>query len=177
MGLDPASVGRRAGPALVAQDAAHDAAGCDAAAGHKGPGGPLGTGAFTVGAGTNLLASSAFTVANTMVVNGDVNFYIAAASLPEQQAAEEQGDWQTLLQAGAQPLLSGCGPCIGLALACSSPEKSASAPATETLKPHLHWLVRLQDQVGTRGLRTGLVWFATRAKPTKSAVLTKLWQT
>lgn len=43
-----------------------------------------------------------------------VNFYIAAASLPEQQAAEEQGDWQALLQAGAKPLPSGCGPCIGL---------------------------------------------------------------
>lgn len=25
-----------------------------------------------------------------------------AASLPEQQAAEEQGDWQVLLEAGAQ---------------------------------------------------------------------------
>jgi homoaconitate hydratase len=43
-----------------------------------------------------------------------VNFYIAAASLPEQQAAEEQGDWQALLDAGAQALPSGCGPCIGL---------------------------------------------------------------
>lgn len=43
-----------------------------------------------------------------------VNFYIAAASLPEQQAAEEQGDWQALLEAGAQALPSGCGPCIGL---------------------------------------------------------------
>lgn len=44
----------------------------------------------------------------------NVNFYIAAASIPEQRAAEEQGDWQTLLEAGAQPLPSGCGPCIGL---------------------------------------------------------------
>ena len=43
-----------------------------------------------------------------------VKFYIAAASLPEQQAAEEAGDWQTLLAAGAEPLPSGCGPCIGL---------------------------------------------------------------
>lgn len=43
-----------------------------------------------------------------------VNFYISAASLPEQQAAEEQGDWQALLDAGAKPLPSGCGPCIGL---------------------------------------------------------------
>lgn len=43
-----------------------------------------------------------------------VQFYIAAASLPEQEAAEESGDWQALLAAGAKPLPSGCGPCIGL---------------------------------------------------------------
>jgi homoaconitate hydratase len=44
----------------------------------------------------------------------NVNFYIAAASLVEQRTAEEQGDWQALLAAGAQALPSGCGPCIGL---------------------------------------------------------------
>ena len=43
-----------------------------------------------------------------------VKFYIAAASMPEQFAAEEAGDWQAMLEAGAQPLPSGCGPCIGL---------------------------------------------------------------
>lgn len=43
-----------------------------------------------------------------------VKFYIAAASLPEQKMAEEAGDWQALLAAGAQPLPAGCGPCIGL---------------------------------------------------------------
>ncbi|KAL2813866.1 mitochondrial Homoaconitase [Aspergillus granulosus] len=43
-----------------------------------------------------------------------VHFYIAAASLPEQQAAEEAGDWQVLIDAGAQTLPAGCGPCIGL---------------------------------------------------------------
>lgn len=43
-----------------------------------------------------------------------VNFYIAAASQKEQLAAEEAGDWQSMLDAGAQPLPSGCGPCIGL---------------------------------------------------------------
>ncbi len=43
-----------------------------------------------------------------------VDFYIAAASLPEQQAAEEAGDWQALLDAGAKALPAGCGPCIGL---------------------------------------------------------------
>ena len=43
-----------------------------------------------------------------------VKFYIAAASLPEQQIAEDEGDWQALVEAGAQPLPAGCGPCIGL---------------------------------------------------------------
>lgn len=43
-----------------------------------------------------------------------VELYIAAASLPEQKLAEEAGDWQVLLDAGAHPLVSGCGPCIGL---------------------------------------------------------------
>ncbi|KPI42424.1 Homoaconitase, mitochondrial [Cyphellophora attinorum] len=43
-----------------------------------------------------------------------VKFYIAAASVPEQQIAEEQGDWQALIEAGAEALPAGCGPCIGL---------------------------------------------------------------
>ncbi|KAF4589688.1 Homoaconitase [Ophiocordyceps camponoti-floridani] len=43
-----------------------------------------------------------------------VRLYIAAASAPEQQAAEAAGDWQALVDAGAQPLPAGCGPCIGL---------------------------------------------------------------
>lgn len=43
-----------------------------------------------------------------------VKFYIAAASILEQATAEDAGDWQVLLAAGAQALPSGCGPCIGL---------------------------------------------------------------
>ena len=43
-----------------------------------------------------------------------VSFYIAAASKPEQEIAEAEGDWQAMLEAGAQPLPAGCGPCIGL---------------------------------------------------------------
>ena len=49
----------------------------------------------------------------TPIADG-VDFYIAAASLPEQQIAEEAGDWQALIDAGAQALPAGCGPCIGL---------------------------------------------------------------
>lgn len=43
-----------------------------------------------------------------------VQLYIAAASALEQGVAEAAGDWQALLDADAQALPSGCGPCIGL---------------------------------------------------------------
>ncbi|MEN8193520.1 MAG: homoaconitase, partial [Bacteroidota bacterium] len=43
-----------------------------------------------------------------------VEFYVAAASNEVQAASENNGDWQTLLEAGATPLPPGCGPCIGL---------------------------------------------------------------
>ncbi|MGH7242177.1 MAG: homoaconitase [Phycisphaerales bacterium] len=43
-----------------------------------------------------------------------VELYVAAASANEQQRAEADGTWQTLVDAGAITLPSGCGPCIGL---------------------------------------------------------------
>ncbi len=43
-----------------------------------------------------------------------VQFYLAAASHTVQEEAEGRGVWQTLLDAGAHALPSGCGPCIGL---------------------------------------------------------------
>lgn len=43
-----------------------------------------------------------------------VKFYLAAASSEVQQQSKNLGHWQTLLDAGAIPLPSGCGPCIGL---------------------------------------------------------------
>ena len=51
---------------------------------------------------------------NYRVPKKKLEFYIAAASQREQEAAESSGDWQVLLDAGAKPLPSGCGPCIGL---------------------------------------------------------------
>jgi len=47
-------------------------------------------------------------------VAAGVEFYLAAASAEVQAKAESTGDWQTLLDAGAIPLPSGCGACIGL---------------------------------------------------------------
>jgi len=43
-----------------------------------------------------------------------VEFYVAAASREIETKARELGFWQDLLDAGAIPLPSGCGPCIGL---------------------------------------------------------------
>ena len=47
-------------------------------------------------------------------VAASVKFYLAAASRAVQDEAEKRGVWRTLLDAGAHPLPSGCGPCIGL---------------------------------------------------------------
>ncbi|OCK97063.1 homoaconitase [Cenococcum geophilum 1.58] len=60
-------------------------------------------------------------------IHPSVNFYIAAASIPEQQIAEEAGDWQVLLDSGAQPLPASCGPCIGLGLGLLEPGESSKA--------------------------------------------------
>jgi aconitase A len=43
-----------------------------------------------------------------------VKLYIAAASKNEQDIAEAEGSWQTLLEAGSIDLPPSCGPCIGL---------------------------------------------------------------
>ena len=63
-----------------------------------------------------------------------VKFYIAAASLPEQLAAEEAGDWQTLLDAGATPLPAGCGPCIGLGTGLLEPGEVGISASNRNFK-------------------------------------------
>jgi homoaconitate hydratase len=47
-------------------------------------------------------------------VAASVKFYLSAASKWVQEEAEKRGTWQTLMDAGANPLPPGCGPCIGL---------------------------------------------------------------
>ncbi|KAI0513183.1 hypothetical protein F5B22DRAFT_277676 [Xylaria bambusicola] len=47
-------------------------------------------------------------------VHPNVKFYLAPASIAEQQMAKEAGDWQVLEQSGAVLLPAGCGACIGL---------------------------------------------------------------
>ena len=43
----------------------------------------------------------------------EVEFYIAAASTLEEEAATKAGYWDALVKAGAKGLPLGCGPCIG----------------------------------------------------------------
>jgi homoaconitate hydratase len=54
-------------------------------------------------------------------VADSVDFYVAAASAEVQNEAEGSGAWGALLEAGAHPLPSGCGPCIGLGIGLLEP--------------------------------------------------------
>ena len=59
------------------------------------------------------LVEAAAVLQGSKVASG-VELYIAAASAEVQAAAEANGAWQNLLDAGARPLPPGCGACIGL---------------------------------------------------------------
>lgn len=66
---------------------------------------------------TNSRASDLKAAANVLrgrQVADNVEFYVAAASSVVQAEAEQAGDWQILVDAGAKLLPAGCGPCIGL---------------------------------------------------------------
>jgi homoaconitate hydratase len=58
------------------------------------------------------LAAAATVLRGRKVAPG-VKLYLGAASRWVQEEAERRGIWQTLLDAGANPLPAGCGPCIG----------------------------------------------------------------
>ena len=57
--------------------------------------------------------ASAASVLRDKKIASNVEFYVAAASSEVERDATEAGDLQILLDAGAKPLISGCGPCIG----------------------------------------------------------------
>jgi len=59
------------------------------------------------------LVEAAAVLRDHKVADG-VELYVAAASAEVQTAAEEDGAWQELMDAGATPLTPGCGACIGL---------------------------------------------------------------
>lgn len=72
--------------------------------------------------------------AKTAKVSPGVELYIAAASKSEQELAEDTGDWQTLLDAGAKPLPSGCGPCIGLGVGLLRPGEVGISASNRNFK-------------------------------------------
>ena len=63
-----------------------------------------------------------------------VNFYIAAASMREQEAAESSGDWGVLKAGGAQVLPSSCGPCIGLGTGLLQPGEVGISASNRNFK-------------------------------------------
>ena len=66
------------------------------------------------------LAAAAAVLQGKKVAPG-VKLYLGAASKWVQEEAERRGIWQTLLDAGANPLPAGCGPCIGLGVGLLEP--------------------------------------------------------
>jgi homoaconitate hydratase len=66
------------------------------------------------------LEAAAKVIAGKHVAPG-VKFYLGAASQWVQQEAEMRGIWKKLLDAGANPLPPGCGPCIGLGVGLLEP--------------------------------------------------------
>jgi homoaconitate hydratase len=63
-----------------------------------------------------------------------VDWYIAAASMPEQLVAEKAGDWQVMLEAGAKALPAGCGPCIGLGTGLLEPGEVGISASNRNFK-------------------------------------------
>lgn len=79
------------------------------------------------------LREAAEVVRGRKVAEG-VEFYVAPASAIVQQLAEEDGTWQTLLDCGAIPLPSGCGPCIGLGRGTLEPGEIAISATNRNFK-------------------------------------------
>lgn len=63
-----------------------------------------------------------------------VEFYVAAASAAVERDAAARGTWRTLLDAGARPLPSGCGPCIGLGAGLLAPGETGISASNRNFK-------------------------------------------
>jgi homoaconitate hydratase len=63
-----------------------------------------------------------------------VELYVAAASAEVQAAAEEDGAWQDLLDAGAHALPPGCGACIGLGVGLLQPDEVGISATNRNFK-------------------------------------------
>ena len=90
-------------------------------------------------------------------VAASVKLYLAAASRRVQEQAEQQGVWQTLLEAGATPLPPGCGPCIGMGAGLLEPGEVGISATNRNFK-------------GRMGSREAQCYLASPAVVTASAV-------
>jgi len=79
------------------------------------------------------LEAAAWVLRGKKVAKG-VSFYLAAASRSVQEEAEKRGVWQVLLEAGAHPLPSGCGPCIGLGAGLLEPNEVGISATNRNFK-------------------------------------------
>src|SRR6266567_3644961 len=86
-----------------------------------------------------------------------VEFYLAPASAEVQARSESNGDWQTLLGAGAIPLPPGCGACIGLGRGLVQKGETAISATNRNFK-------------GRMGDRDALVYLASPAVVAASAL-------
>jgi homoaconitate hydratase len=79
------------------------------------------------------LAEAAGVLRGRRIAHG-VKMYLAAASASVQREAEALGYWGALLDAGATPLPSGCGPCIGLGEGTIEPGETAISATNRNFK-------------------------------------------
>tara|TARA_B100000029_G_scaffold169787_1_gene166022 strand:- start:566 stop:2536 length:1971 start_codon:yes stop_codon:yes gene_type:complete len=79
------------------------------------------------------LAIAANIVKNKKIAS-HVEFYIAAASNEVQSESEKNGDWKSLIDAGATPLPPGCGPCIGLGIGLLGPKEIGISATNRNFK-------------------------------------------
>ncbi|CCF58425.1 hypothetical protein KAFR_0E02730 [Kazachstania africana CBS 2517] len=100
--------------------------------------------------------------------NGEINkfaphveFYVAAASKEIENEARNIGVWDTLLQAGAIPLPSGCGPCIGLGKGLLEPGEVGISATNRNFK-------------GRMGSKDALAYLASPSVVTASAIMGKI---
>ncbi len=96
-------------------------------------------------------------VARGRKVADGVEFYLAAASQTVQQAAEADGSWQALIDAGGQVLPPGCGPCIGLGTGLLEPGEVGISATNRNFK-------------GRMGSREAECYLASPAVVTASAI-------
>ena len=79
------------------------------------------------------LESAAAVLRGQRVADG-VELYVSAASAAVERAAIASGAWHALIEAGAIPLPSGCGPCIGLGTGLLAPGETGISASNRNFK-------------------------------------------